>query len=180
MLGQGEQVVHSWEGYWEKPYRSMDGDFQLVTVGGHRGRRYREKEKTKPSNGVLILTNKRLSWLEKRGLIGKSYHTLLDMPLTTLKGISMGGKLRKYVSITDERREYKFHLKGVGEKELEPFKDMILRQVEKLRVTTVNESPVFQKEVITKEVVMMPCDYCKGLMPQTSIFCPSCGAKRTG
>jgi RNA polymerase subunit RPABC4/transcription elongation factor Spt4 len=34
------------------------------------------------------------------------------------------------------------------------------------------------KEVITKEVVMIPCQYCKSLMPQMSLFCPNCGAKR--
>jgi hypothetical protein len=33
------------------------------------------------------------------------------------------------------------------------------------------------KEVI-REVVLIPCSYCGGLMPQTSIFCPNCGAGR--
>jgi hypothetical protein len=33
------------------------------------------------------------------------------------------------------------------------------------------------KEVI-REVVLIPCAYCGGLMPQTSIFCPNCGARR--
>ena len=35
-----------------------------------------------------------------------------------------------------------------------------------------------EKEIITKEVVMIPCQYCRGLMIQTSPFCPNCGAKR--
>jgi len=35
------------------------------------------------------------------------------------------------------------------------------------------------KETIIKEVVMIPCKYCGGLMPQTSVFCPNCGARRT-
>lgn len=34
-----------------------------------------------------------------------------------------------------------------------------------------------QKEVI-REVVLIPCSYCGGLMPQTSLFCPNCGARR--
>jgi len=33
------------------------------------------------------------------------------------------------------------------------------------------------KEVI-REVVLIPCAYCGGLMPQTSVFCPNCGARR--
>jgi ribosomal protein L40E len=35
-----------------------------------------------------------------------------------------------------------------------------------------------EKEVITKEIVMIKCDYCDALMPQTATFCPNCGAKR--
>ena len=34
------------------------------------------------------------------------------------------------------------------------------------------------REVVVKEVVMVPCVYCGGFMPQTSVFCPSCGAPR--
>jgi hypothetical protein len=35
-----------------------------------------------------------------------------------------------------------------------------------------------RREVITREVVLIPCQYCGGLMPQTAIFCPNCGARR--
>ena len=34
------------------------------------------------------------------------------------------------------------------------------------------------KEVIVREVVMVPCEYCGGLMPTTAIQCPSCKAPR--
>ena len=40
-------------------------------------------------------------------------------------------------------------------------------------------SPAIMKEV-TREVVLIPCSYCSGLMPQTSVFCPNCGARRKG
>jgi hypothetical protein len=40
-------------------------------------------------------------------------------------------------------------------------------------------SPEVVKETtIVKEVVMIPCRYCGTLMPQTSTFCPNCGARR--
>ncbi len=41
----------------------------------------------------------------------------------------------------------------------------------------VAKPPVTQKEVI-REVVLIPCSFCGGLMPQTSLFCPNCGARR--
>jgi len=33
------------------------------------------------------------------------------------------------------------------------------------------------KEIV-REIVLIPCSYCGGLMPQSSIFCPNCGARR--
>lgn len=38
--------------------------------------------------------------------------------------------------------------------------------------------PTREKEVITKEIVMVKCEYCGSLMPQTATFCPNCGARR--
>ena len=34
------------------------------------------------------------------------------------------------------------------------------------------------KEVQRQELVMVPCGYCSNLMPENSLFCPNCGAKR--
>ena len=45
------------------------------------------------------------------------------------------------------------------------------KPLEKARI----EAP---REVIVKEVVMVPCLYCGGLMPTTATQCPSCKAPR--
>ncbi len=34
-----------------------------------------------------------------------------------------------------------------------------------------------EKEII-KEIVLIPCQYCGSLIPQTSLFCNNCGARR--
>lgn len=47
----------------------------------------------------------------------------------------------------------------------------IYKPLEKARIET-------PREVIIKEIVMVPCVYCQGLMPNTASFCPSCGAPR--
>ena len=39
-------------------------------------------------------------------------------------------------------------------------------------------STVIREREVIKEVVMIPCAHCGNLMPQTSIFCPNCGARR--
>ena len=45
------------------------------------------------------------------------------------------------------------------------------KPIEQARVQT-------PREVIVKEVVMVPCDYCHGLMPTTVAECPHCKAPR--
>jgi len=49
--------------------------------------------------------------------------------------------------------------------------ERIHKPLEKARISA-------PKEVIVKEVVMVPCQYCGGLMPQTLTQCPSCQAPR--
>ena len=44
---------------------------------------------------------------------------------------------------------------------------------------SASEKETREKEII-KEIVMIPCQYCGSLMPQTSLFCNNCGAKRKG
>jgi hypothetical protein len=36
-----------------------------------------------------------------------------------------------------------------------------------------------EKERLIKGIIMIPCQYCGSLVPQTSTFCPNCGAKKT-
>jgi rubrerythrin len=35
-----------------------------------------------------------------------------------------------------------------------------------------------EKERASKAIIMIPCQYCGGLVPQASSQCPNCGAKR--
>ena len=51
------------------------------------------------------------------------------------------------------------------------FFERIQKPLEKAKI----ESP---REVIIKEVVMIPCRYCEGLIPNTATFCPNCGAPK--
>jgi len=35
-----------------------------------------------------------------------------------------------------------------------------------------------EKERLSKAIIMVPCKYCGDLVPQASVECPNCGAKR--
>lgn len=48
-----------------------------------------------------------------------------------------------------------------------------------LPLPLTSASPEVVKETtVVREVVMIPCQYCGGLMPQTSTFCSNCGARK--
>lgn len=171
ILNPNEQVLHSWEGNCEQHHKAV-----VKAFIGHKTVQSKEI-----NSGTLVLTNQRLLWFERRGFLSKTERASFEIDLKNLKGITCGGAIAKWVSITDTEGEYIFHLSGVGKKEIEPFRDMILRQVENARATAMSVSvaaPAVQKEVITREVVMIPCQYCGGLMVQTATFCSNCGAKR--
>ena len=46
-----------------------------------------------------------------------------------------------------------------------------------LQVVRPAAAPTVVKEIV-KEIVMIPCEYCGTLMPQTATACPNCGATR--
>jgi hypothetical protein len=66
---------------------------------------------------------------------------------------------------------------------LRPERCPICHSTNLLRINIKEEptpEPIQVKETIIKEVVMIPCDHCKQLMPQISLFCPNCGAPKRG
>jgi hypothetical protein len=57
-------------------------------------------------------------------------------------------------------------------------KPLELARMGKLQEYQKAERTVREKEVVLKEIVMVSCAYCDGLMPNTSTFCSNCGAPR--
>jgi len=54
----------------------------------------------------------------------------------------------------------------------------LLRKQPTLPATTQPSPTIIKEREVIKEVVMVPCRYCGGLMPQASLFCPNCGGRR--
>jgi len=78
--------------------------------------------------------------------------------LTTFLGIFFGSAILLAVVV--------FAAKSRGEKS---------KREHELALERIN----MEKARAAKEIVMIPCRYCGGLVPQGSTFCPNCGARRT-
>ena len=53
----------------------------------------------------------------------------------------------------------------------------VISETMEVQVIRPAAAPTVVKEIV-KEVVMIPCEYCGSLMPQTATSCPNCGATR--
>jgi len=53
----------------------------------------------------------------------------------------------------------------------------VTSETTELQVIRPAAAPTVVKEIV-KEIVMIPCEYCGTLMPQTATSCPNCGATR--
>jgi hypothetical protein len=75
-------------------------------------------------------------------------------------------------------RKVTWTIKGVIAVDNRP--DVVTRTCEIQVIAPAAQPTVIKEKEIVRQVVMIPCKYCSGLMEQTVTVCPNCGAKRTG
>jgi hypothetical protein len=100
-------------------------------VRGQYGGRVQDVKTRK--RGILVLTTQKLLFLEEHGLFVKSYHQTLTMPLAKLGGISIGGSLFPFISISDDIENHIFHIDGIGKYEFPEFRKVIIVSCQKRR-----------------------------------------------
>jgi hypothetical protein len=164
-----------------------------------------ESEKGNQSHGgLLYLTDHRLIFeAETGGLRSRKLVTAFEQPLEDIRNVSLissllGGTrgisiessvgVRDFVGIFQPQLWQDSTLEKVHARR-ERIEDMLRREEEMRRIederTYAHELELrratAQKEVVKEvrqEVVMIPCRYCGGLIPDTSVFCSNCGARR--
>jgi len=162
MLQGGEGVTRYW-----------DADHEVTRTSVVNGQSQTVKVRIK---GYLVLTNQRIVFVKQRGIFGKSYHIDLSIPLEDVRGLSMGGLVMKYVSLTDTGGEKVFHVHGVGnDLEFSSFRSVIQEQ-------TSNRQRAIDAEK-RKERVHIMLDFgflrdymSKGGLSLQVVKCPQCGA----
>src|SRR6266568_3519870 len=165
ILEPGESVVRSWRG-------NLETESQVAFRQGFRTRTRDVKE---VEGGVLVLTNQRFIWLEAKGVFGKSYHAGLTISLEAVRGTSIGGTIRKFVTLADSNGSHTFHLSGVGDKEFPMFRQMMTYQMSQRKAAMESKRK--------QERVHLMLDYSflrqymeKGGMVVQTFKCSNCGA----
>jgi hypothetical protein len=83
ILNPNEQVLHSWSGNCERHYKTVVPKKGLIRT------KYVSRETKEQHSGELVLTNKRLLWLERRGMLSKTYRASFEIDLLSLQGITV-------------------------------------------------------------------------------------------
>jgi ribosomal protein S27AE len=168
ILEKNEKLLQFWKGDYEAHMTAMEDTFF--------GKR--PQTVTKRMVGILALTNRRLVFLEERGIFEHSYHLLFTLLLDRVVGISMGGAIVKYVSISDSSGEYVFHLltpSVANENELTEFKRVIYEQV----IARTQELETEKKK--ERVHVVLDFSFLRSYMEKSGLTlqkvnCPECGA----
>jgi rubrerythrin len=124
-------------------------------------------------NFKCYITNQRLLLYRLKGFILKKEKVIAERleNITSLSYEEMGIFRRKgFLSIGMAGRKLVF------EGSVRDIK-AIWKQLEKHVKPAIPKVEVKEKETV-REVVMIRCDYCGALMPETTTYCPNCGAKR--
>jgi hypothetical protein len=141
---------------------------------------------------TLIVTDKRVAYCAPKGLIrgALGMSDFLDVTYTEISNISIDrGAFRSTLKIV-QRMGGTTQIKDIPKDDASQAFQIIRSRLSEIQfaqpshTTVVNVGNVGSaketiKETITKEVVMVSCQYCNALTPQTFVFCPNCGAKRT-
>jgi len=160
ILEPGERVVKSWSGDHEVA--------SVVTING-----VPTQGKTR-KHGYFVLTNRKIFFVEERGLFQKSYHVSITVPLEEINGISIGGIVSKYVSLSDEHGENIFHLDGVGNDQLfAPFRELVEKQIEERRKELEAEK---SRLVVNIDFEGLKQYMEKGGLSLKTFKCPQCSA----
>ncbi len=122
VLENNEKVVQFW-----RSNHQIQTTVIKKTLLGKRPKTVKHKK-----NGILVLTNQKLVWIEEMRIRRKSYHPLVTIPLENIKGVQISEPTSKSVSIADAIDEYAFDLVDpavVSQDDLNFLKRIILDQV---------------------------------------------------
>ena len=91
------------------PPNSYTQNYAKADLGDYRTV---EQSINEERGGLLILTNRRLVWIDRIGFFRKKYNCSLEIPVDSIRGISWQAG-RRNVSITDYRGDWTFSLKDI-------------------------------------------------------------------
>lgn len=133
------------------------------------------------ASAVIVLTNQRLVLVDSKGVFTKTYQLKASRGLETLAEPTVKGGGPEYVLVVaGESFWFPGTTAHAARDEIAQARALRMGQLGLDPSGLRHATPVTrEKEVITREVVRIPCRYCGQLMDQRASRCPSCSAPAT-
>jgi len=133
-----------------------------------------EKIKVKSSlSGFLSLTNQRIVFVERRGIMNFSYHCKVSIPLEKIVSTSACGWYTRFIAVVDsDGLEYRFPVRKEKENEMKNMIDLLIHQ----RRISLEEEEKSKKVQVVIDFSFLRSIAEKGGLLLTTISCPHCGA----
>ena len=163
-IEKGEQIIASLEGEHELPASrrppARSGGGFTVSLSANKV-------------GYIVFTNRRIFFVEKRGVFTETYAVVLDIRYEDIIGVSTGGTLLRHLSITDKNdEEHRFHLYRGTPTELIPY----IKQFMDARQEEIEEEKAKERVQIVADFSFLKSVMEKGRIVLQVISCPFCGA----
>ncbi len=166
ILQKDEQIKHYWNGTLETFERTV------VTKGRVR-KKHKIVEAKGEEKGSLIITDRRLLWVTKRGRLGKTYRGTHEIPFEEIRSISGGGKVKKYISLIFLEDEYIFRLSGKY-RSLDEFRS-IVRSLREEREKVIEAEKQKERVHIMLDFTALADHMKDGGLSLKTIKCTECG-----
>ena len=172
------QVVLPWSGALmpqsgESVCRFWPADHEVSRLGVVDGRRQPVKVRMR---GYLVLTTNRVVFIQERGVFAKSYHIDFDVPLEEIRGLSMGGLVMKYVSLSGPGGENVLHVRGVAsDAEFAAFSGVVQGQLRSRQKAMEAEKRRGRVQIVL-DFGFLREYMSKGGLSMQVVKCPACGA----
>ena len=123
-----------------------------------------------------------ISELDVEGAVYPLLYLVVPFVFLGICGLVIGVVALSVPSLEVKTKKYQPESISAKMKERESFKKQIPEVSSTSSIpSSASSQPatiIKEREIITREVVLIPCAYCGGLIPQASTICPHCGAKR--
>jgi hypothetical protein len=173
VLEEDERILQSWKG-------AVEGVQKAVVEKGEYIKRPAVAEVKVKMNGALVLTNKRLIWVASRGILSRSYHVSLEVPLERIRGISEGGSFSKYISVVDAQTEYRFFLYFDLDTDIPPleqFNSVVRPALQARKKEIETEKRKGRVQVMIEFTAIKDFLAKGGILNLQAVKCPVCGGR---
>ena len=157
----------------ENIYGSAEATYQVIKNKWKTGILSTQKiEEKDVFTGIVVFTNYCIVLIEQRGLLSHSYHCRVNLPYESIVGVSGGGWISKYISITDHNG-IEHRISVSSNTDFERW-TILIKQLIKQKRKLLEEKEKEKRVQVIMDFSFLKSFAKKGGIILNTISCPNC------